>query len=443
MADHRYTGIAVPGSRTRRAGGLPASAVARLYTVVLPVPDWQVPTADPVSHTMGSAVSRYVAQRVPTAPLEHAATTGIPVEVHGIFPYHLARVMRGAILISSGAHPDSGKQHNVIRPSWFLVPRRDGIGPRLIAAVPPGRDYVLHYASMIGHYLAHLVPAPGRQPRVFRYPDAERLVATWTSLGEFVRPGDRVLCGYVDQLVPVLMARGARLVGHSASVYYTATRLTFGNETQVCALGVRFSFWGCIAGRLAAALRDRAVREVIYVGKLGAVTAPDDVYGRVFVPSSYVQVRCAGGKVCARVLSRAESPDNGFLKRFPELESGPHVSVGTVLEEGRELHAYATALHAATVDNEISNIAIALAGRDSRRAAKFSAVHFATDYLADPERSEDRGEFDLTNNRDPRAREHKMAMLGEIASRLSGYYDELHSHSEDLYEGKCAHDALD
>lgn len=391
------TGTLIRPRSARRPGGAPPSAVRWLYTATAAVSDEEIPVADPARHTMGAALDAYVAQRLPREQLDAARAQGKPVEVHGIYPYHLPRVLPGAVPVAAGLHPRAGKLCNAIRPWWFAHP-----AGQLVVAVPPGRDYVLHYASLIRHYGAEL-----RQ--VTRYPEAERAIASWSGLGELVRPGDRILVGYVDELTALLRAHGAQVARVATSTAYHAAWLEFPDRTRVTAIGVRFSFWGCIAGHLVRACADRGAAEVIYAGKLGTLTGPDDVYGRLFIPSGYAIV-APGAR--PRLLP---APRNDLLAAFPQLGSGLHVSVATVLEEDLPMRAAAAALRADTVDNEIAQMALALGGRTA-----FSAIHFATDYLQDG--SGKAARFNLANNRSLEAHTERDRMLCKVAETLARYY---------------------
>lgn len=393
----------------------PASDARSLYAERLVVGRELIPAPDPATHTMGAAIDDYVAQRVPRGPVDYALAERLPVEVHGIYPSHLRQVLPDATGMATGWNVRPGKIYNWIRPRCFLAPRQDGaLGRRLIVAVPPGHDYVLHYASLVGHYAWRRGTPLGL---VARYPDAEQAIATWTGLRDMVRPGDRVLIGYVQQLVPLLCAAGATVTGRTSNPYCEMVRLVFPGGTEVAAIGVRFSFWGCISARLAAACREQGASEIIYAGKLGTLADPGDIYARLFVPSRYA----VPGSPPA-LLPDAQTPPNPLLARYPGLDTGVHMSVSTVLEEDVTLHARARGLRTTSMDNEISQIAAA-AGTGPGPLTAFSALHFATDYLSGSPGREPRGAFNLTNNRRGDALAGRKAMLAQVAALLTGHYD--------------------
>lgn len=365
---------------------------------------------------MGSAVDVYAAQRVPGALIDQLVARGAGVEVHGIYPDHMASVMPDARQVHTGHAFGPDKRFNVVRPRFFLVPPSETGRARLVAAVPPGNDYVLHYASLIRHYLgARRLPAEALAG-AFRYPTAETSLADWTRLGDLVEPGDRMLVGYVGELVPLLLGGGGTVQETQANDFYGAVRIGFASGESVCALGVRFSFWGCIAARLLEALQRLGASEIVYTGKLGTLTSPDDIYRRLFVPSAYLVAGSTGGA------GVDVTPRNALLEFCPALDSGLHMSVGTVLEEDVRQRAYADEHGVQTIDNEISQMALALARSPGGPRASFSALHFATDYLRRSGEDERGDLYNLTNHRMRGALQRKQRILGQVASVLCAYY---------------------
>jgi hypothetical protein len=327
------------------------------------------------------------------------------------------------------AHPGHwfgyGKAFNLVRPRLFALPGSPTAGTQLergdtlVMAVPPGRDYVLHNARILRQYLHQRGFSPQSLSRVVRYPLAEASIADWTGLASFVRPGDRLLMGYVKELLPHLLAAGGRVVREEANQYYGAVRVAMPGGAEICTLGVRFSFWGCISARLAEACTRLGAEEIVYVGKLGTLRSPEDIYSTVFSPTSFLD-----HGVSPRLLTAQEAPPNGVVAEFPHLDSGTHMSVATVLEEDLQQRALADGYHVQTIDNEISQMAraIAEASASTGHSTAFSALHFATDYLRRPGEAELTGVFNLTNHRRGVAPRHKEHMIAEIAAVLGKYY---------------------
>jgi hypothetical protein len=412
----------------RGALGVPARGappLTELYGHRLVVPDDAVPQASHPQHTMGSSINTYVAQRVPGALLDEALAQHRPIEVHGIYPDHMAHVRPRSRLVHAGHAFAPTKTYNVVRPRFFVDGSGPGQGSPLLVAVPPGRDYVLHNASLIRHYVTTRGHPADAVRAVVRYPAAESGIAAWSGLADFVEPGDRVLMGYVGELLPLLLRGPARVVERRHNDCYGAVRLRLPDGGRLCLLGVRFSFWGCISARLAATCQALGVDEIVYAGKLGTLTAPADIYDRLFLPSAYLDYRVdrrTGGRDGERLLARTAAPPNRLLEHAGELDSGVHMSVGTVLEEDVAQRMLADSYAVRSIDNEIAQMAWALAGGSGARWTAFSALHFATDYLRRPGEQEPCGVYNLTNHRRRDALHHKHHMISKVAEVLRAHY---------------------
>ena len=107
-------------------------------------------------------------------------------------------------------------------------------------------------------------------------------------------------------------------------------------------------------------------------------------------------------------------PTPPLLRRFPDLDTGLHVSVPTVLEEDYLQRRTATDLGAASIDNEISHMARAAAvyGGD------FSAAHFATDYVRSPGERNAPTSHDLASNRGALEANRKKAIQQQIVRHV-------------------------
>ncbi|ENK6269867.1 hypothetical protein AB3Y05_005714, partial [Klebsiella variicola] len=67
--------------------------------------------------------------------------------------------------------------------------------------------------------------------------------------------------------------------------------------------------------------------EIIYFGKLGTLTAPSDIYEKIFTPSQFLMYNCLTklGPTITLNNSMAQFNDNGLV--------GVHASVPTIMEE--------------------------------------------------------------------------------------------------------------
>jgi hypothetical protein len=384
--------------------------------------DWaRLPHCRPLDHTMFDALDEYVAQKLPTSALYQALVDNVPIEVHGIYPGHLPAVARRLGIVELVPVPftpqRADKRLNFVRPSYFRG--RRGARELLIVAVTPGREYLLHYAGLIRHFLYHHTSRAQEHVRIIRYPRAERSLTGWTHLSRFVRPGDTVLVGYVDEIASTLEEDGfSQGDGVIENSYYVSRRYRRPSGRDINLIGVKFSFWAGIAGRLATGFCNAGASEVLYCGKLGSLESPEDVYGRIFCPSRYFLMEHH------RLMAEIDPPPNPFLARYPNLDSAAHVSVPTVIEEDYLQRNAAAAIAAASIDNEIAHMAAAIAqhNRAAGLEAGFSAVHFATDYVRKFDERNLNMTLNLSNNRTHVALEKKRAVIRRICREFLGPY---------------------
>lgn len=390
-----------------------------LYGVRSRVDLSEVPVTGPLDHTMAADLDEYVRQRIPVGVMEDALLRSADIEVHGVYPAHFAAVatrLGARHVVTIGALQLPGKRLNGVRPQLFTG--SDCFGrERLFVAVPPGRDYVLHYASLVRHLLRGVSPRRDSTLSVWRYPRAEREIAEWTGLdATLVEPGDTVVLGKVELLRQLFQQRGRTRTATRATAYYSMSRHRFPHR-QVAVLGVNFSYWGSIAAVLAHRCCELGAREVVYLGKLGTLSRPQDVYSRLFVPSRY-------GLLQHLTLTAAPTgPPNGLLQYAPALDSGLHLSVPTVLEEDHQQREVAVQLGATTVDNEMAQMATAV---DAWNAAagtevRFSGLHYATDYLRHKTEARLPVRYSLTRGRSEEARRRRHQAERMAGSCLDGY----------------------
>lgn len=411
-ARHYTNGRSFGWPGTTEEVGLPASLYVRQ------IPDsLSVPYSRPYDHTMFRALDAYVEQRLPGAAVEEIVSEGGTVEVHGVYPTHLAAVAEDLGFREWAPiefRPKRVlKRFNCVRPS-FSWARRDEGSLILVVTVVPGRDYCNHYATLIRHHMHRLTTRADNLIRLFRYPDAEKDLVQWTGLtSPLVERGDRVLIGYVEEVRTAIESHGgAECLGCHDNDFYGACRYRLPDNTVLNLLGVKFCFWGSISEALASGLCANGCTEILYVGKLGALTKPEDVYSRIFCPSSYVLLDYA------KILSGTAAPENAVLEMYPQLDSGCHVSVPTVLEEDYVQREVAAGLKAQSIDNEISQIARAVARHNTLhgRSTTFSALHIATDYVRRPRERALEVPFDLSKDRMEAVKRAKQRTIDELVT---------------------------
>ncbi len=404
---------------TQQAGILPSGTVnlSLLYTSAYKVSYNQIPYTRELDHTMYKALDRYVAQKLPDREIEQALRSGETIEVHGIYPTHF-RTVAGQLQLSqidsvAFQHKKAMDSFNEVRPCFFRATRTNGQRVFVLAVIP-GRDYVLHYASMVRHLvLQRYTMKVAERLLVFRYPLAEKHLPAWTGLDTtLIKPRDRVLLGYISALREHVEAGGQfPSLSRQENDYYGSFRYALPDGSVLNLLGVKFCFWGSISEILTSALCELGATEILYVAKLGALTGPGDLFTRIFCPSNYYilyhdQIAHAVGNLPNRILTRC-----------PKLDSGAHVSVPTVLEEDYKQRQVAAELEAQSIDNEIAQMARAIdcfnRTRENPHVA-FSAIHFATDYVRSLEDQLIATDHDLSKMRNPDALSKKERILARI-----------------------------
>jgi hypothetical protein len=367
---------------------------------------------------MADELDRYVSQRIPARTVARAVTAGVPVHVHGVYPTHLPAADLGYRSITALPGRTRETAVNFIRPVVFSARERRSDRQCMLIAVPPGRDYLRHYASLVRYTIRRAGADEATMLAAWRYPDAETGLATWTGLDSdlLVTPAT-VVFGKIDLLEPELRRHGWQPIRKNVTQYYRLLEYSLPGRGSVALLGVNFSYWGSAAASLVVRCCELGAQDVLYVGKLGTLTSPADLYARLFVPSAYARLdHCNLDEI-------SSGPPNGVLGRFPSLATGLHVSVPTVLEEDYAQRALAASLGAQTIDNELGQMALAVAAfnhRDQKRVS-FSAIHYATDYLPPQPEVRPAARLSLANGRSPDAIRRRREVMRLVTDCLIEY----------------------
>lgn len=377
----------------------------------------------PFDHTMFDSIDTYCLQKFPVDMVKEGLLHNWEFEVHGIFPDHfagLARQLGYEILKEVDfQHNIRKKRFNFIRPKFFLCKNEQNKNV-FVVAVNSGHDYVFHYASMLKHIISLYSVQKADLIKVIRYPLAESSIHVWTKLNSsIVKRDDLVIIGYVEEIDTFFQkADFLTKTGGYENEFYTSIRYTNKNtNTVINLIGVKFSFWGCISAKLVTQMCRLGSQEIIYVGKLGTLSSPKDIYTRIFSPSDFL-IMYHDKVVC--VVSDLK---NNFLTHSPEMSTGLHVSVPTVVEEDYVQREITAGLKINSIDNEVSQIAYSVAkyNREFDASVSFTPIHFATDYIRRPDERDLLVEFDLSNNRTKKAFTSKMKILGKISKKLLHY----------------------
>ncbi len=387
--------------------------LAELYETVVQDDVRKIPFTRSLNHTMFRALDHYVAQKVPVEEIQRTLARDELIEVFGVYPEHLETVAAKLgikdVVPLDFEHKEP-KRFNRVRPAFFHA-SRDGRERLLGIAVVPGNDYVMHYASLTRHAARGMMLEADEKIRVHRFPLVEQHLPAWTHLSsDFVRKGDRVLLGYVEEIRSHFERTSIEVSDWTENEYYGACRVSLPDGGSLVLLGVKYCFWGSISEVLCHYLCQLGVQEILYAAKLGALTGPDDLYTRIFCPSSFAILNHA------RIVRQLDGVPNGVLEWRPELSTGVHASIPTVLEEDYLQRATTIEIRAQSIDNEISQIARAVFTYNAanNQRVKFSALHFATDYVRAPNDRAMDTTHDLSNNRTPKALESKRRIIKQI-----------------------------
>jgi hypothetical protein len=380
------------------------------------------PSIKPLEHTMCFSLEEYVTQKLPIFLLEQALLENCKIILYGIYPTHFRHVYKkygyDSVEQVSFIPNDSDKKINYIRPSYFKAYKKNKLLD-IVIAVTPGSDYIYHYASFIRFFITQKTKNIENYLKINRFPKLEENICKWTDLGrKFVKKDDIIVLGYSENLCKEINKNpNFRKIASYENSYYISTRYYSKSNKFINLLGVKYSFWGNISSHLVTGLCKLGVKEVHYIAKLGALTKPQDLYNKIYVPDTFYTLHYDQIVNCVKNLK------NPLLEYFPELNTGSHVSVPTVLEEDFHQREIITKLKAKSIDNEISQMAFSIDHFNKNNGTEilFSTLHFATDYLRKPMNKVPETNFDLSSNRSVEAVLEKKKILKKISQIFQEY----------------------
>ena len=255
-------------------------------------------------------------------------------------------------------------------------------GEDLYIKVFPGREYVKHYATLIGTYFA----IQQKDAKHVHYVLPDEAVAwkalTSSNLKE-VPKGDVAILGYgLEQLI------GDEEVHWEGKGNFSWVKKQIGDK-MVVFIGGKHSYWGDIAGRIVSLLAKQGFSQVIYVGKVGGMNGSG-------IPN---QTLATGNTsfVDGETIRWKNLFD--FAKDDGQVVFGEHYTIPSVMNETKEW--LEKNKNYAFVDNEIGFMAKAA----QSEGIQFSYLHIISDNL--------NGGFEenLTNERENVAKEHRTKIL--------------------------------
>ncbi|MGO1053678.1 hypothetical protein [Crossiella sp. CA198] len=211
------------------------------------------------------------------------------------------------------AHEKNGKVFNFERPTAQIH------GRDLVVKAFPGVDYVHHYALIIATYLAMTGRAADTVSHQLPDPAVSHAAVGQLDLNLNL-DGDLVIVGWgLAHLAP---KGGTWTYGPSY-----AWQRTHVHGRRVVYLGFLHSIWGDVAGRVLTRLAELGARDVVYVGKVGALN-----------PEIEPNTRLATGNTSLVGGTLVTWPDffGDFATAQPGVTTGVHVTSPSILLENRD-----------------------------------------------------------------------------------------------------------
>ncbi|MCX4826386.1 hypothetical protein OG883_42865 [Streptomyces sp. NBC_01142] len=240
----------------------------------------------------------------------------LQIKVHHLIqeqPWDTIRVVGGYDRTCTiSRHEKTGKLFNRERPT------AETRGRELLIKCFPGVDYVHHYGLILATYLAM---TGKRDDSIVAYevPDPAVCHAAVQQL-DLELDGDLVIVGWgLQHLAP---AGGVWTRGPG----YAWQRTTL-HGRRVVYLGFLHSIWGDVAGRVVGRLAELGARDVVYVGKVGALT-PE------IGPNTLLAT--GNASLVGDVLITWDDFFGTFAAAQPGVHTGVHVTSPSILLEDRD-----------------------------------------------------------------------------------------------------------
>lgn len=375
-------------------------------------------------HTMRGALDAYVRQKLLGEQLVMSMRNRMPIEAHGIYPLHATEVLTTfgyGDFKSEGWKGNKDKEYNFVRPNVYFATHDKQ--RKFTSNVVPGHDYLSNHAEMIRHFIRMMSGDPADALKVFHYPDVNKQIANWTGLDDrFVKQGDRIIIGYVNQMEERLRKTTSLKPLHKQdkgeqNAYYGSRRYQTSLGYNLNFLGVKYTFWGDSSANLVERMCQLGASEVIYTAKTGSLSSPDDLYSKLYTPEQYITMNRDD------ITSRVDNLPNGFVLNFPHLNSGAQVTIPTVMEESFMQREIAYNNGARSIDNETGQMAriIQFFNKVNGKNVRFSSMHFGTDYLHTEFGDEYRDELINLSTDRAKIKPLKEQVLDKVADHLGGY----------------------
>jgi len=337
---------------------------------------------------------------LPLAELEALLPELRKVQVLGIYPGHTDAVASLERFTALAIPPSPPRNHEWMGPEFLL----SGDRRTLAICVVPGRDSVLHYATLMRCFLDRSPRARTTTLEARFYPAAAAALPAWTGLADLALPPDSlVLLGEIDEFLGA--AKSSSWVALSPirfNRHFDLCRLSMSSLRNgghpIYLLGFSFPLWGEMAALVARALYGAGAGELIYLGETGALD-PTLVLGEdLVVPESFLLAD--QGRIVRRPF-RVPNPLLDWTRSTgqPVTADVRHLSVPTTLETW-SLPARLSRPAPRTVDHKVAHLASAAA--QAGGGARFSALLVPGGYRGrdpGPVQTHDRGEVSTVATR--------------------------------------------
>lgn len=398
--------------------------IKKLYKNFTQIPLSDIPFLYPSDHTMDSALTDYVNRKLPVRELSQAIAKDVEIKVMGIFdPHFEAYCKREDWIFKMLAERQrtSRKRFNFNRPKLYSVTDNKG-KTFLVFTVMPGYEYVKQYGWFLRQFIDSYSPNKSEKLLTVAYDKY-----TCDNLGDWsdlvkdsgVKKDDVVILGYVDEFSNLFDKYGFQKIADNYSPedsIYGHTVFLNNKNQRILLLGVTYSYWGSIIGRISDGMYQNGAKEIIYAAKCGTLADEEDIYKKLIIPRSFAIYENGFDAFVS------DSIQNNLREfQIPEM-TGLHVSVPTVVGETYDQREDLHRLGATSIDNELSHLAISVQqNQKANPGIIMGSVHFSTDYVR---RRKERGmktSNDLSTGRSSSAKALKASILTRIGGILFSY----------------------
>ncbi len=385
--------------------------------IMLPSELLVFPIVGPEEHSMTHALPHYVHHKIPISLIKQAVDHNYSIEIVESSPAAIQlylSINSKFEKIDITYEKKADKEENFKRPIFY----KNDEEKILVLMVVPGEDYLKQYTALVSYYIKiDLGKNPDEFVRIITFPLLEKYLSSWTNLDEkFVKPNDTILIGNVSNFFDDLNAKGKihQIIDESENCFYKSTRVQLGDRT-VNFLRVKNSFWGDMSAKLVDKILALGATEIIYMSKIATLKDPSDIYTKIYSPTNFLIFEDGQVELIELVV-------NPLVNMFPNLDSGTHISLSTVMEQDFKTAAIVHQL-ASSLDLEVSKIAKAISeyNQQYNKEIAFIPIHWATDYIRTKKEAKLDTGFDLANGDSKCAKKKKSIILKEIYQLLTLY----------------------